>query len=374
MSTHEALIQGQNGVYTITHHNWKTGGMGIIHRGCDAQGRDVIIKQAKPEPMHPSRERLHAEKLSVEAAILSRLRHPHIIQLIDLMYVRSELKYLIAEYIAGDHLLALYETHGVSEARARKYGVQLLVALAYMHNANVIHRDIRPKNVMLNQADQCKLIDFGTAKYYYTQSPRDTMIIASCAAPEVSLGFPCFQSDIYSTAATLFFLVTGQLPSRDPPQDIAMIKRRSCSATLVSVIMKGMADDPNRRYQTADEMKRALLGQPPAEQGAHLLLGSLSFPIQGELLLGRDERSDIHFAGPYISRRHAKVFSRDGRYWIQDLGSQNGTFVMYLDEEYTPHYTKLRPHAAYSLEHNDVIVLCYLPQQGNYVELKFQSH
>jgi len=242
-----------------------------------------------------------------------------------------------------------------------------------MHNANVIHRDIRPKNVMLNQDDQCKLIDFGTAKYYYTQSPRDTMIIASCAAPEVSLGFPCFQSDIYSTAATLFFLVTGQLPSRDSLQDIAVIKR-SCSAKLVSTIMKGMADDPNRRFQTADAMKRALLGQRSAEQGAHLLLGSRRYPIHGELLLGRDERSDIHFAGPYISRRHAKVFSRDARYWIQDLGSQNGTFVMFLDEEYTPHYTKLRPHTAYSLEHNDVIVLCYLPQQGNYVELKFQSH
>ncbi len=323
--------------------------------------------------MHPSRERLHTEKLSVEAAILSRLRHPHIMQLIDLSYVHTELKYLIAEYIAGDHLLALYETHGVSEARARKLGVQLLEALAYMHDANVIHRDIRPKNVLLNHQDQCKLIDFGTAKYYYTQSPRDTIIIASCAAPEVTLGFPCFQSDIYSTAATLFFLVTGQLPTRDPSQDMAMMKRRSCSANLVSVIMKGMADDPNRRYQTADAMQRALLGQRPAEKGAHLLLGSRSYPIHGDLLLGRDERSDIHFAGPYISRRHAKVFSRDGRYWIQDLGSQNGTFVMYLDEKYTPHYTKLRPHDAYSLAHNDVIVLCYLPQQGNYVELKFQS-
>jgi hypothetical protein len=47
--------------------------------------------------------------------------------------------------------------------------------------------------------------------------------------------------------------------------------------------------------------------------------------------------------------------------------------VMYLDEHYTPQYTKLQPYYAYSLEHNDVIVLCYIPQHGNYVELKFQS-
>jgi len=348
--------------------------MGIIHRGSDALGRLVIIKQAKPDSMNPSRERLHAEKLHVEAAILSRLRHPHIMRLIDLFYVHAELKYLVAEFIAGNSVLALYENQGVSEARALKYGIQLLDALAYMHDANVIHRDIRPKNIMITPQDDCKLIDFGTAKYYYTQSPRDTMIIAPCAAPEVTLGYPCFQSDIYSTAATLFFLVTGQLPSRVSQQDAAVIKRRSLSASLVSVIAQGMADDPNRRYQTAEAMKRALLGQRPVAKGAQLILGSRRYPIQGELLLGRDAHSDIQFAGPYISRRHAKVFSRDGRYWIQDLGSHNGTFVMYLDAEYTPQYTKLQPYDAYSLEHNDVIVLCYSPQQGNYVELKFQSH
>jgi hypothetical protein len=61
MPTPDTLIQGQSGVYTIRQRNWKIGGMGIIHRGCDAQGRDVIIKQAKPDPMNPSRERLHTE-------------------------------------------------------------------------------------------------------------------------------------------------------------------------------------------------------------------------------------------------------------------------------------------------------------------------
>jgi serine/threonine protein kinase len=374
MSAHDTLIQGQNGAYTISHRNWKEGGMGIIHRGYDAMGRPVIIKQAKPEPRNPSRQRLHTEKLHVEAAILSRLRHPHIMRLIDLIYAQSELKYLVAEYISGNHLYALYDNRGVAEARALQYGVQLLDALAYMHNANVIHRDIRPKNIMIDHSGDCKLIDFGTAKYYYTQSPRDTMIIAPCAAPEVTVGYPCFQSDIYSTAGTLFFLVTGHLPSQDPQQDGAVITRRNRSTRLASVIAKGMADDPNQRYQTAEEMKRALLGQQPAVKGAHVILGSRTYPIHDTLLLGRDERNDIQFAGPYISRRHAKVFLRDGRYWIQDLGSHNGTFVMYLDEDYTPQYTKLQPYYAYSLEHNDVIVLCYIPKQGNYVELKFQSH
>jgi serine/threonine protein kinase len=377
MSVHDTLIQGQNGAYTISHRNWKEGGMGIIHRGYDALGRQVIIKQAKPDSTNPRRERLHIEKLSVEAAILSRLRHPQIMRLIDLIYEHSELKYLVAEYISGNQLHELYENRGVSTALAVKYGVQLLDALAYMHNSNVIHRDIRPKNIMIDQCGDCKLIDFGTAKYYYTQSPRDTMIIAPCAAPEVTAGYPCFQSDIYSTSATLFFLLTGQLPSRDPPTDAAVIQstraRRIHAEMLSSVVAKGMDKNPNRRYQTAEEMKRALLGQQPAVKGAHLILGSRSYPIQGELILGRDEHNDIQLAGPYISRRHAKVFSHNDRYWIQDLGSHNGTFVMYLDDEYTPQYTKLQPYYAYSLEHNDVIVLCYIPKQGNYVEVKFQS-
>jgi serine/threonine protein kinase len=374
MPTAKSPIQGQNGVYTISHPNWKEGGMGIIHLGVDELGQRVIIKQAKPAPTNPSQERLHAEKLHVEAAILSRLTHPHIMRHIDQIYVNSALKYLVAEYIAGQHLQERFEDHALSEARAMKYGLQLLDALAYMHNLNVIHRDIRPKNIMIDPNGDCKLIDFGTAKYYYTQGSRDTIIIAPCAAPEVTVGYPCFQSDIYSTAATLFFLLTGQLPSRDTLKDDAVIQHRIQSKRLASVVAKGMSKDPNRRYQTADDMKTAILGHQPEAKGAHLILGSRVYPIRDAITLGRDERCDIQFTGPYISRWHAKVFARDGRYWIQDLGSRNGTFVMYLDYDYQPHYTKLQPYYSYSLEHNDIIVLCYLPKQGNYVELKFQAH
>jgi serine/threonine protein kinase len=380
MLTPGTTIKGQRGSYTILREIAK-GGMGLVHLARDSFGNRVVVKEPRLTGVYGD-DLLKIEKLKVEATILRNLYHEHITRYID-SWSEGGTFYLVVEYVDGETLLDLFWDNPVNEDEAEKYILQVLDALSYMHSQNVVHRDINPKNIMLERRSCVKLIDFGTAKYFYTQmtpSAHTGTIVYTpgWAAPEQYKGIATFQSDIYSVGATLFFLLTGKPPmycvkpngQLMSPSDVNPSVKR-----LSTVVVKAMDPDPSRRYQTASDMRDDILGYVPSISAeAYVIYGSDKYPVSDEVIIGRADDCDIKILDPekYVSKQHARIYMRGGRYWIEDLGSLNGTFVIYYDRYGRAQLKKLAPHTPWALADDDLIALCYSKDLGPYVVLKFK--
>jgi serine/threonine protein kinase len=362
--------------------------MGIIHLANDSYGNRVTIKEPRLTGCPSDQVKYNIEKLKVEADVLENLHHKHIVRYID-RRTEGNIVYLIVEYVDGEGMYELFLNKMSDEREAEDCILQVLDALIYMHQQNVIHRDLNPKNIMVAQRTHLKLIDFGTAKYYYTQmrgaQQQPTIVFKSggWTAPEQQYGgIATFQSDIYSAGANLFFLLTGKPPAHcvtssgqlRSPCDLNPSAKR-----LSNVVMKAMDMDPNRRYQTAEEMKNNIAGIMsfiPSE--ACIIYGNNRYTISNEVTMGRADDCDIKFPdpdprGPFISRHHARIYLRGGQYWIEDLNSVNGTYIVYTDQYGKAQYKKLSPKSPWALQDNDLVALCYDDVLGPYVAFKFQK-
>lgn len=360
--------------------------MGIIHLANDNYGNRVIIKEPKLKGCLSDQLKYNIQKLKVEADVLENLHHKHIVRYID-RRTEGNIVYLVVEYVDGEGMYKAFLNKMLDEGESEDYMLQILDAMIYMHQRNVIHRDLNPKNIMVAQRTHLKVIDFGTVKQYYTQigGAAGTIVFKTggWTAPEQQYGgIATFQSDIYSGGAILFFLLTGKPPAYcvdssgrlKRPCDINPGARR-----LSDVVMRAMDMDPNKRYQTAEEMKNDIVGIMsfiPSE--ACIIYGSNRYTISDEAILGRADDCDIKFPdpdprGPFISRRHARIYLRGGQFWIEDLGSVNGTFIVYTDPYGKAQYKRLSPKNPWALQDNDLVALCFDNTLGPYVTFKFQK-
>jgi len=368
-------LRGQRGPYTVT-RKLAEGGMGVVHLGRNASGDAVVIKEPRITGKS-DQDQLCIQKLGVETAILKSLSHKHIMRYED-SYVDSGLTYLVVEYIDGETWENAFKNNPASEGDADKHIIQVLDALAYMHDQNVIYRDFKPRNVMLSKRGENKIIDFGAAKYFYTQiqDPKyeHTVIFSfGWTAPEQQWGGASFQSDIYAAGATLFYLLTGKPPAlwmdgRGQIKPPSAINPRA--GRLSNVVMKAMDLDPNKRYQTARDMINDIQGKLSAIGEPYVICGSHKHVISDEATVGRAGDCDIPISDPvkFISKRHAKIYMRGGQYWIKDLGSLNGTFIAQDPSK----FQKLAPNSPRALKDNDIIALCYNSALGPYMTLKFK--
>lgn len=345
--------------------------MGILYLGKDERGEKIVIKEPKPTPDR-DQFMLYVQKLRVEASILKNLSHEGIMRYID-SFTDSTTAYLVVEYIDGQTWEKLFEDSPLSVQEARSHIMEVLDAVSYMHNQNVIHRDIKPHNIMRGRRKKAKIIDFGGAKYFYTQlqAHQGTQVFTpGWAAPEQAWGFPTFQSDIYGVGATLFFLLTGKAPGDymdasgriKPPSEI-----NPWSAELSDIVVKAMDPDPNRRYQTAEEMKKAILGKEIVQAQPYIIIGNETYPLGDEAIIGRNPDCDIFIQDPFgfLSRYHARIFRKGNKIFIEDNRSLNGTFIG-RGNVFT------RVYGAMELRDNDLIALCYHDALGPYVLLKFK--
>ncbi len=250
------------------------GGMARVYAGMDLRlKRRVAIKIIDPLLQNDPD---HVERFEREAQAIAQLEHPNIVRLYH--YGEAEgMLYLVMQYIEGGDLYDLLAEYRKSGARippkeALRLGREIALALDYVHGKGIIHRDLTPANVMLNESRQALLTDFGLALLTETGSRGEILGSPHYIAPEqaVSSAKVVPQSDLYALGVMLYEMFTGQRPfEANEPLDIVMLHmseaprppRQVCpdvSLALEKVLLKALAKDPADRYPTGAALAEAL--------------------------------------------------------------------------------------------------------------------
>ena len=303
--------------------------------------KDIVIKKDK-------RPNADEKKLRQEVDTLKTLSHTYIPQVYDFIRDGDD-AYTVMDFIDGESLdKPLKRGERLEQRDIIRWAFQLLDALAYLHAHKILHSDIKPANIMLTPGGDIRLIDFnvslalgddGTVKLYGTEGYASPEYFTPGALDATGVtrrnttqtGFSVFtadgrildaRADIYALGATLYHLLTGRRPA-PRAADVLPVDSypdRAVSPALAAVIQKAMAPDPDKRYQSADEMRRALLRLHPDDPRAkrHRRAMAASFAaIAALLLLGgaltyvglrQMERSQTALA---LSERSARAL-RDG--------------------------------------------------------------
>jgi serine/threonine-protein kinase len=247
------------------------GGMGTVYRARIAEtGRIVALKLL--DPAEPLREALGLAKLreifATEAAIMSGLSHPNIAEVLDSGRDEQDRPFYVMEHfcanlgmLIGEHYLVEESCRLVPAARAIAYGCQILDALQFLHSAGVIHRDIKPFNMLLSEADSVKICDFGMARRLPEKSiSARGMHIGSpyYTAPE-QLGNPedaDGRADLYAVGVLLYRMLTGELPAMKG----FMLSQVNplYDAAWDAFFARALSWRPDLRFQSAAEMTAVL--------------------------------------------------------------------------------------------------------------------
>ena len=203
------------------------------------------------------------EKLRKEATILSRLRHPNIVSVFDIFEENNTI-YMVMEYIDGFSLKQTIINQGghLNEATTLRYASQLCEAVAEIHRNNVLHLDIKPGNILIDNNDNVKLIDFGISKQYNSETHTETSTtpvgISKGFAPlEQYTGVSQFSpaTDIYAIGATIYNMLSGQIP----PESMYLLEEdlphiNGVSNQMWTAITSAMSTRRNQRPQSIAEL------------------------------------------------------------------------------------------------------------------------
>jgi tRNA A-37 threonylcarbamoyl transferase component Bud32 len=355
------------------------GGMAIVYRAYQTQlERWVAVKI-----MHTTEasDREFLARFRREARAIAALRHPNILTIYDYGEEHG-IAYIVMELVPGGTLKARLTGQPMEWPDAAMLVLPVGRALAYAHSEGIIHRDVKPANVLLARSDWPMLADFGLVKLVGHQR--------GITRPGVSIGTPAYfspeqaagddvdhRSDIYSLGIVLYQLLTGRLPFEASSPIEMMLQRlhelpipprrfnSRITAQLEAIIMRALARDLEARHPTMEALVndlsrvpgatgRAAMSIPPAAPAATARLGALSpmtgprlmiagtgatltLPQKGEVLIGRADphatpQPDVDL-GPHgggqagVSRRHARLLYSSEGWLLEDLNSTNGTFL-----------------------------------------------
>ncbi len=216
-------------------------------RPLDAKGGLWMVRDSVTEQVYVMRK-LHMSSQKV-CQVLTGIDHPHIVKVCD-TFIYEGFLYVVEEYIEGKTLAEVMETEKPSSRWAVFIGCQLLEALAVLHAHQIIHRDVKPENIMIDEAGDVKLIDLELARMDAKGKRGDTTVKGTRDyAPPEQYGFAqsdC-RVDIYAAGVTLNVLAVGKLPNE-----------KICGGRLGRIITRCVQFDPSRRYQTAEQVERQL--------------------------------------------------------------------------------------------------------------------
>jgi serine/threonine protein kinase len=277
-----------------------SGAFGTVYRATDPLlGREVALKVPQPGLLQNPKA---LERFLREARAAAGLRHPHIVTVFGTGIERGD-HYIATEFIDGTTLAAAIGEAGLDPRRAAAIAAALAEALQFAHAQGIVHRDVKPANVMLDQAGQPHLMDFGLARIEGVAGERLTQVGAivgtpAYLAPEQAAeggGEANAGSDQYSLGVTLYELLTGKTPFSGPPE-VVIYKlthreipppralRRAIPRDLETICLKAMAKAPAQRYtscqELADDLRRWLRDEPirarhPGGWGSSGATGSL---------------------------------------------------------------------------------------------------
>ncbi|HEU5472892.1 MAG TPA: protein kinase [Actinophytocola sp.] len=253
------------------------GGMGVVWRAYDERlHRKVAVKQLVLPPELAESETRDAKRRAMrEGRIAARLQHPHSIAVFDVIEEDGE-PYLIMEYLPSRSLWEVLAERGVLPPdEAAKIGTQLAAALTSAHAAGVVHRDVKPGNVLLDPDGTVKITDFGISRAVEDVTLTATGMIAGTPAylaPEVARGEPAtFASDVYSLGATLYAAVEGRPPFGTTDNAIALLHKVASGQSdppvqagpLTGLLTRMLDNDPAAR-PTMAEVGTELADEPAA--------------------------------------------------------------------------------------------------------------
>ncbi len=250
------------------------GGMATVYKARDVRlDRLVAVKVLHPHLQKAPEARV---RFSREARSVAKLHHPNILEVYDYSGEDSEESYIAAELLTGPTLKRFVDDGPELPAEiAACFTIQIARALAAAHAQGIVHRDVKPENVLLHEQTCVKLTDFGIAQMVDAQSFTATgQILGSPGhmAPEQVAGARIdARTDVFSLGTVLYFLAVGRLPftGRNPHQILKRIVdaeypdplrvRPQIGAELGRIIRKAMARDPDDRYASAAEVEAALM-------------------------------------------------------------------------------------------------------------------
>lgn len=245
--------QLQSGKYTIEKELGE-GGFGITYLARDEQGHFLVIKTLNDKVQRrPDFAKFQQDFLN-EAIKLAKCSHPHIVKIDEVIY-ENPLWCMVMEYIAGEDLASRIENQGVlSEAEALRYIQQIGEALIVVHNNGLLHRDLKPQNIMLRSGNsEAVLIDFGIAREFTPNLTQiHTQVLSDGFAPIEQYDKRAKRgayTDIYALAATLYSVLTGEIPTLAPlraigtPLEEPKKINSSISDKVNQIILKGMATE-----------------------------------------------------------------------------------------------------------------------------------
>ena len=250
------------------------GGMAEVYRAHDRLlDRPVALKVLFPEL---SVDRSFVERFRREAQAAANLSHPNIVPVFD-WGEDTGTYFIVMEYIDGRPLSSILKSAGpLSAERTADIGAHVAAALGYAHKHGVVHRDVKPGNVLITDDGQVKVTDFGIARAVNTEESLTqtgaVMGTATYFSPEQAEGLGVdSRSDIYSLGVVLFEMVTGRPPFlgespvavaskhvRDNPPAPRELNPQ-VPPTFEAIILKSMAKDPAHRYATAEELRADLV-------------------------------------------------------------------------------------------------------------------
>jgi serine/threonine-protein kinase len=264
------------------------GGMSEVHKGKDVRlGRDVAIKVLRADL---ARDPQFQERFRREAQNAAALNHPAIVAVYDTGETRTDygpLPYIVMEYVDGRTLRDIVKGEGpLPPKRAMEVMADVCAALDFSHRHGIVHRDVKPANVMITKTGAVKVMDFGIARALADGQAAVTQTAAVIGtaqylSPEQARGEAVdARSDVYAAGCVLFELLTGEPPFtgdspvavayqhvREDPKSPSALNPR-VPAPLDAIVLKAMAKGPANRYQSSAEMRgdlvRVLSGQRPA--------------------------------------------------------------------------------------------------------------
>lgn len=224
--------------------------------------KELVVKQLKEKTQSLERKEENFYLFTNEYQLLKDLQHPNLPKVLDI-FMEDDNYYITEEFIKGRILSSIIKQKApLPEKQVLLWGIQLAEVIYYLHQNNIIYRDLKPKNIVVTEDEKLCLVDFSSSRIYKAQQTMDTVLIGTSGyCPPEQYGFTQTdgRSDVYSLGVILHQMLTNINPAKSP-FEFALVNtiNKEVTAKTSKLIEKATAFEANNRFQSIKRMKIAL--------------------------------------------------------------------------------------------------------------------